>query len=210
MTKTTNDKRQTTNINSKIRFALFLIFASYLILPTPFSQAETVIGKFPSLLGSDGARAIDTDIVWLGELRDKEGNSKQTDADNDDGVVAELSPCGSGKVTFMVHLKKPGKTTGIAYLNFFADWNRDGQWAGSDKCAPEWALKNHPLDLSKLSEEISAVTVYFPAGERTEDIWYRTVISLDQKMENENGGGELLAGEVEDYGPVTLASIIDA
>ena len=185
-----------------------VLFSIFYFLFSSSGLAADIIGKFPSLLGSDGARAIDTDVVWLGELRDKEDNSKQVDVDNDDGVSADFKSCASSPVTFEVHLKKPGETSGIGYLNLFADWNRDGQWSGSDECAAEWALQNFPIDLAKQTDPIQSYIVPVPTGKET-NVWYRAVVSYDEKLTRSDGGGEFSAGEVEDYGPTLNKRVED-
>ncbi len=173
---------------------IFILLSTfYFLLSGVPTLAADVLGRFPTLLEHNGAHAKSGD-VWLGVLRDSEGNRK--DDDNDDGVVADLA---AGKATFLVHVAKPGKTIGTAYLNLWADWNLDGQWSGGD----EWALQNHPIDLSKQISDLQPYVVSFPAGKNT-DVWYRATVSLDEKIISENGGGEFGVGEVEDYGPAQL------
>ncbi len=196
----------TSPIYKKIVNKIFVIAAMAYLAVSP-ALAVDVIGKFPSLLGSDGARAIDEDIVWLGESRDKEGNSKQVDADTDDGISPEFNSCAPSRANFIVHVKKPGKTEGVAYLNLWADWNRDGQWSGSDKCAKEWAVRNYEIDLSKQTDDLWIYAPEFIAGATVKDIWYRGVVSYNEKLVREDGGGEFAAGEVEDYGPVFSVSL---
>ncbi|TSC82924.1 MAG: peptidase S8/S53 subtilisin kexin sedolisin [Parcubacteria group bacterium Gr01-1014_19] len=193
-------------ITKKMAIKAICIATGLLLAISPALAAE-VIGKFPSLLGSDGARAIDGDIVWLGESRDKESNSKQVDADSDDGISTNFNSCSASNASFIVHVEKPGKTEGVAYLNLWADWNRDGQWSGSDKCAAEWAVQNYEIDLSKQTEEISVHVPVFTAGENAENIWYRGVVSYNEKLTRSDGGGEFAAGEVEDYGPIVLKPV---
>lgn len=193
----------TNSIVKKLALKISITAATAYLAVSPAFAAD-VIGKFPSLLGSDGARAVDTDIVWLGAERDKEANSEQVDADSDDGVVPKFNSCSASKVNFIVHLKKPGKTEGVAYLNLWADWDKDGDWLGSDKCASEWAVQNYEIDLSKQSEEMMIYAPEFVAGENVQDIWYRAAISYNEKLIRSDGGGEFSAGEVEDYGPVPI------
>lgn len=186
--------------NGLIKKIGVLLAIGYWLLASAPVQAADVVGHFPTLLGSNGARAKNTDTVWLGELSDKEADSKQVDLDNDDGVVTDLHPCATSKATFLIHVAKPGKTSGTAYLNLWFDWNRDGQWSGGDTCAKEWPLQNFPIDLSNQTISIQPYTISFPAGKAT-DVWYRAIISLDQKITSEDGSGEFSVGEVEDYGP---------
>lgn len=157
--------------------------------------------QFPSLLVSDGARTKKTDDVWLGQTVTGEKDSKQIDLDEaDDGVKLNLNSCKQSTAYFFVHIKNPGKISGTAYLNLYADWNSDGKWSGGDACGQEWAVQNYPIDLSKQTNEIAVYAPLFTAGESTEKIWYRGSVTLDQKM-NEASTGEFASGEVEDYGP---------
>ena len=113
------------------------------------------LGQFPSLLVSSGARAKKTDEVWLGQAATLEKDSKQVDGDEaDDGVKLDTTSCKQSTAYFFVRLKDPGKTTGTAYLNLYADWNKDGRWNGSDECATEWAVQNSPIDLAKQIDEV--------------------------------------------------------
>ena len=89
---------------------------------------------------------------------------------------------------------------GVAYLNLYADWNKDNRWSDSDKCAQEWVVRNFPIDLAKQTDEIAVYAPQFTAGENVEEIWYRGVVTFDQKM-NESATGEFASGEIEDYGP---------
>ena len=158
-------------------------------------------GQFPSLLASNGARVKKTDDVWLGQAVTVEKDSKQVNVDEvDDGVKLNAKPCKQSTAYFLVRVKNPGKTKGAAYLNLYADWNRDNRWSGRDECAQEWVVRNFPIDLAKQTDEIAVYAPQFTAGENVEEIWYRGVVTFDQKM-NESATGEFASGEIEDYGP---------
>ena len=158
-------------------------------------------GQFPSLLKSNGARAKKTDDVWLGQAVTTELDSKQVNSDEaDDGVRGKAVSCQESTVYFFVQSKNPGKTSGTAYLNLYADWNKDGRWSGSDECASEWAVQNFPVDLEKQKDEIAVYTPTFTAGKKTDKIWFRGAVTLNQQM-NETATGEFASGEIEDYGP---------
>jgi hypothetical protein len=157
--------------------------------------------QFPSLLSSNGARVKKTDDVWLGQAVTIEKDSKQVNLDEaDDGVKLNANPCKQSTAYFFVRIKNPSKMTGIAYLNLYADWNKDGRWSGSDECAPEWVVQDFPIDLAKQTNEIAVYAPQFTAGKKVEEIWYRGAVTLDQRM-NETATGEFASGEVEDYGP---------
>lgn len=158
-------------------------------------------GQFPSLLASNGARVIKTDEVWLGQEVTMEKDSKQVNADEaDDGVRGTSTSCKPSTTYFFVGVKNPGQATGTAYLNLYADWNKDGRWAGGDECGQEWAVQNFPIDLAKQTEQLAVYEVQFTAGKNTKDIWYRGSVTLDEKM-NETATGEFKSGEIEDFGP---------
>lgn len=159
--------------------------------------------QFPSLLSSNGVRTQKTDEVWLGQTATTEKDSKQVNLDEaDDGVKLAVNVCKQSTAYFFVRIKNPGQMVGTAYLNLYADWNKDGKWAGSDECANEWAVQNFIIDLGKQTEEIVVYKLQFTAGKNTGEIWYRGAVTVDQQM-NETSTGEFLSGEVEDWGPKT-------
>ena len=158
-------------------------------------------GQFPSRLSSNGARTKKTDEVWLGQTVTIEKDSKQVNIDEaDDGVKFDATSCKQSTAYFFVRIKNPGKMVGIAYLNLYADWNKDNKWSGSDECAPEWAVQNFPIDLGKQTNEIAVYVPQFTAGKNIDAIWYRGAVTLAQQM-NDAATGEFASGEVEDYGP---------
>lgn len=158
-------------------------------------------GQFPSRLVSDGARTKKTSEVWLGQKVTIEKDSKQVNLDEaDDGVKLNAASCRQSTAYFFVRIKNPNKMTGTAYLNLYADWNKDGRWSGGDECAPEWAVQNFPVDLAKQTEEIAVYSPQFTAGKNVENIWYRGTVTLETRM-TETATGEFDSGEVEDYGP---------
>lgn len=185
-----------------IAFASFANLNKANKTPYDFGDAPdgTPEGNFPSLLKSNGARAKNTEEIWLGKEVTAENDSKQVNLDEaDDGVKLELNSCQKSKGYFFVHTNNFRKS-GTAYLNLYADWNKDGKWQGADGCASEWAVQNFPVDLSRQNQEIAVYVPEFTAGKNTDQLWYRSVVSLDQQM-NEAATGEFASGEVEDYGP---------
>ena len=169
----------------------------------------TSTGSFPSKLVSDGARVSVTSSVWLGNGVDKENDAKLINGDSyDDGVDADLKSCQTSKAKVLVSVKNPGKMEGTAYLNIFFDWNKDGAWSGADDCADEWAVRNFPIDLSAQDKAMEVYIPEFTAGKTVKDVWYRAILTKDERLtyENQNGQGSFQKGEVEDYGPVIKAS----
>ncbi len=170
-------------------------------MPTSYAGSFTQTGQFPSLLSTNGARTQKTDEVWLGQDVTVEKDSRQVNVDEaDDGIRGTAVSCKQSTTFFFIRIKNPGQTTGDAYLNLYADWNRDGRWAGNDECAPEWAVQNIAIDLGKQTEEVAVYEVAFTAGKNTDKIWYRGAVTLGEKM-NEAATGEFTSGEIEDYGP---------
>ena len=158
-------------------------------------------GRFPSLLASNGARVKKTDQVWLGQAVTVENDSKQVDKDEaDDGVKVNVTSCSQSTAYFFVQVKNPGEASGNAYLNLYADWNKDGRWSGSDECASEWAVANFAVDLTKQIDKIAVYQIQFTAGKNIDEIWYRGAVTQDAQM-GESATGEFESGEVEDWGP---------
>ena len=159
--------------------------------------------EFPAKLASNGARVNNIDKVWLGFDVDKEKESRQVDSEvSDDGVNLGAASCAKSTANFVVHVANPGGIQGKAYLNLFADWNKDGKWEGSDECGGrEWAVQNFEINLAEQTSEFLVYNVEYIAGKNVENIWYRGTVTLEQKMNSELGTGEYNSGEVEDYGP---------
>lgn len=163
---------------------------------------NAVIGAFPSKEESNGARTAAVDEVWLGKKVNTETDSAQVDQDKfDDGVQPQFKSCKESKAVVLVHVKNPGVTSGTAYINLFADWNKDGSWGGSDECADEWAVRNFAVELSEQDNVIAAYVPKFVAGKKVKDIWWRATVTKDQRLTDETGAGIFDSGEVEDYGP---------
>ena len=157
--------------------------------------------QFPSLLARNGARTKKTGDVWLGQAVTAEKDSKQVNVDEaDDGVKLDATSCKQSTAYFFVRIKNPGKIAGTAYLNLYADWNKDGKWGGSDECAAEWAVQNFAVDLGKQTNEIAVYVPQFTAGKNVDEIWYRGAVTLNQQM-SAASTGDFQSGEVEDWGP---------
>jgi hypothetical protein len=171
---------------------------------TFYGSAGAQYGIFPSKLASDGARVSTTSDVWLGQNVNKEADSRQVDGDQfDDGIGTELHAQATSKAYVFVHVKEPGETTGTAYINMFFDWNKDGKWDGSDGAANEWAVRNFPVDLGVQTRDVAVYIPEFTAGKKIKDIWYRAILTKDQRLTyaSQNGQGSWESGEIEDYGP---------
>jgi hypothetical protein len=170
--------------------------------PTYYTSGAAT-GSFPSLEASDGARTNKTDNVWLGRRVDQESDSRQVDEDlYDDGVGLNLNRCAKSKAYVFVHVENPGEMSGTGYINLFFDWNKDGEWSGEDSCgADEWAVRNFPVDLSAQQRAIKVYIPEFRGGDKVKNVWYRAVVTKNERMVDESGIGSFRIGEVEDYGP---------
>jgi hypothetical protein len=162
-------------------------------------------GGFPSLAKSDGARAATTSYAHLGKDVTRELDSLQVDQDRrDDGVFVRLVPCQASEALVLVTLPSAGQPArGTGFLNLFIDWNRDGRWAGADercggKPPPEWAVRNSPVNLTRQAGREQLYGVRFRAGLLVGPVWARAVLSVDERLRDENGRGGFARGEVED------------
>jgi hypothetical protein len=159
---------------------------------------SSVAGTFPSLHEHDGAHAHDTGAVWLGARADSESQAKLVDRDlSDDGVAVALRSCGTS--TAYVAITVPSGGAGTAYVNLLFDWNRSGSWGANDRCAPEWAARNVAIDLSQQRERTRVYAIPFRGGVQTRNLWYRAIVSLDQRWTTDSGAGTIARGEVEDF-----------
>jgi hypothetical protein len=158
---------------------------------------STVTGTFPSRHEHDGAHAHDTGAVWLGTRADSESDAKLVDQDtSDDGVSVALRSCAAS--TAYVAITVPSGGAGTAYVNLLFDWNRSGSWGANDRCAPEWAVRNVAIDVSQQRERTRVYAIPFRGGAQTRNLWYRAIVSLDQRWTSETGAGTIARGEVED------------
>lgn len=162
------------------------------------------IGMFPSLEKSNGARAAKSSTVGLGRRANKERNARLVNRDPfDDGVTVDLSSCEQSEA-FLIVNKKQIKTAGKAYVNLFFDWDRNGKWGGKPRACgrkrvAEWAVKNFSIDLSRQTRAQEVYRVPLRAGPSGRPVWYRAILSLDQRWRNGQGAGAFRSGEVEDY-----------
>ncbi|MBN1508582.1 MAG: LamG domain-containing protein [Sedimentisphaerales bacterium] len=90
-----------------------------------------------------------------------------------------------------------------AYVNILFDWNQDGKWDGSSRCAdgvaPEHTIVNFPVPAG-YSGPLSALhPPNFKIGPLGGYVWTRFTISDRRVMEGWNGDGVFPDGETEDY-----------
>ena len=163
------------------------------------------VGHFPSLEGSNGARHRSVGPLRLGRRVSSEQDSRQVDRDRfDDGFSAELRRCKTSKLRFLVDARSLPSATRTAdhtaYLNAWFDWNRDGDWADTDACAPEWRLQNFPIDMASFaSRPRQLIEINVVGGAQVAELWYRASLTLDEPFVSGIGAGAFINGETEDY-----------
>ncbi len=127
----------------------------------------------------------------------------------DDGLGATPSfpHCHTTTMAYNVRVYTGAPAT--AYVNVWADWDRNGQWGETPSCggtnAPEWAVQNQAITLPGPSYH----SFYTPAFlvynfDPTKDIWLRITISEKPLPvpQARNGSGPTTGfdfGETEDY-----------
>jgi hypothetical protein len=164
--------------------------------PTGYFGGAT-LGAFPSLHARDGAHAHDTGVVRFGASASNEPDARLVDADtSDDGVAVTLRPCATS--TAYVSVSAAPGATGTAYVNLLFDWNRNGLWSGQDRCASEWPVRNVAIDLAQHGAGTRVYAIPFRGGVQTRNLWYRALISHEQRWTTEAGTGAIARGEVED------------
>lgn len=174
--------------------------------PAGYITAHGVTGHFPSLEASNGARHTAPGALRLGVGVDTEPDSKQVNADAyDDGLSVNFATvCRTTTVTFLVDasgLPASSRAAGhTAYLNAWFDWTRDGDWEDTDRCAPEWAVQNYPVDMASFAAEpVQAIQVTVTAGAQVQEHWSRASVTLDEPFVSPAGRGQFTNGETEDY-----------
>jgi len=178
--------------------------------PTPEEPGTTGLDfgdapdpSFPSLLATDGARAV-PGAFWLGQLAfppTTEIDAKVVDQDEvDDGLIQLLVTPGRVLVTFQAVLVEASEAR-VVYFNLLADVNRDGQWKafqGAGGTIQEWAVVNRKLSL--IPGERQEIATEFPSLGPGPDLWFRaTLTSNPVEAADWSGTGLFEEGEIEDY-----------
>ncbi len=158
-------------------------------------------GLFPNSPANGGPEHELSGRFWLGESVTGEANPVLGADVADDGVLGmEVAACETSTLYLMVNLSglSAAERAEPLFVNLFADWNRDGPWQGTDNCADEWALQNHPLDLNAWDPNTPLIleAPQFTAGEQVKEFWYRFTLSA---TEIEEIATTFPSGETEDY-----------
>lgn len=138
---------------------------------------------------------------WLGEaITAEDAPLEFADAGDDGLLVIAVAPCALSQAALLINVAglPAEERQQPLYLNLFFDWNRDGLWEGGDRCSPEWALQNYPVNLAEwdpASPRILALP-YFISGEQTDEFWHRVTLTAEPLTGPAGAAG---GGETEDY-----------
>lgn len=171
--------------------------------PAGYAGLSSVVGRFPSILGSNGARHSST-LMHLGPKADRESDSRQVDLDTfDDGFGASLRRCATSTISFVVNASSLPTSMRTAehtiYLNAWFDWTRDGDWGDADACAGEWLVQNRPYSLASFgTRPVQVLTITVRAGGQVNDLWARGSLTVDEPFVSPVGAGSFVEGETED------------
>jgi len=184
--------------------------------PTPTPQpVQAEFGDapdptFPSLLASDGARALDTSQFWLGSAVNTEPEAQTVDRDSFDDGLVEILVADVVRVTFEA-TRSEDSQSGVVYFNLLADSNGDGRWGsfeGPSGPVQEWVVVNQSLRLEPGARQ--RIEAQFPLAGGNLEAWIRATLT-DSPIEAEEweGTGQFESGEIEDYriGPQDVWSI---
>ncbi|UCD51229.1 MAG: hypothetical protein JSW27_01090 [Phycisphaerales bacterium] len=170
--------------------------------PTDYPIFPPVIGNFPSLLSSDGARAVDITQMTLGPTADLEANALTVNADSDDGIVGMTLVLTSIPPPAWLEVGVSAGTGGTFWLNVLIDLNMDGEWGGYGAGGEyEWVVQNFQVSLPAGASEVVVPPPFaFGHGNRLPDgAWMRVALTDSPVGDPWSGSGEFAAGEIEDY-----------
>ena len=170
-----------------------------------YSDAS-IIGRFPSLLASDGARIRNPGADVLGATVSAEPDALVVNRDaSDDGVTAMLVSLEAPRPTAMLSLVvslAANTPAGPRYVNALVDLNQDGTWGSATDGQSEWVVRDLRVD-PVAGESVRVTTPPFGfvhAGILPPAAWLRVVLTRTPIGGAEwNGSGEFEFGEVEDY-----------
>lgn len=177
------------------------------------SRAQT--GNFPTLLESNGARALNVEEAYLGDSAsaeqdandedDPDGVPNLTNADSDDGLVDFFITLTSipPPTVLGVNVTAPeGSPGGTFYLNAIIDLNLDGEWGGQGASGEsEWAVRNEPVEVvpGDTTPFISQPFAFSDGLVLPDGAYMRVALTKEMVPDNWDGTGEFSAGEIEDH-----------
>jgi len=165
------------------------------------------LGAIPNRSGDGGPLHSNSSTLWLGSS--PEGNmddsiallQEQPEPDTESPYTGfSMLPCTNNRLVIVVSSAGISEKdrSGTVFLNVFVDWNRDGRFAGGDRCGREWAVENLPIPASDLKEGPTAFPLDLPAGEQTLEFWIRISVTLNEPALGEKPIHPYKTGETED------------
>ena len=144
--------------------------------PTGYPNRQ--LGKFPTKLRSNGARAT-VGGFHLGPQVDGEVDAHRPAREfhNDGVVLGSGISCGAAELAVLVTLDEPAPAGGkTVHFNFWADFDHSGSWAGGDRCAKEHAVVDAPLTVPA-GVRLTIFEVPFEFGSYSSPVWTRSILS---------------------------------
>lgn len=192
----------------------------------PVSPGESaVVGQFPTLLASNGARHTDLNDCWLGgpdsapsseadanDGSDPDGLANLVNNDAfDDGLPVipfylDLNTASAAATVSVLVSVPEGAPDLTRRLNILIDWDRSGHWQDPVSGTPEWVVQNAPVDVAPGTTGLVTVPVTWdPASGISPQIFW-TRVTLTRAQINPasypngwDGSGSFLYGETEDF-----------
>jgi hypothetical protein len=185
-----------------------------------------IVGQFPTLLASNGARHTNLSDCWLGDFdsapsseadavdgADPDGQPNLVNNDaNDDGLPAIPFYLDLNSVvptaTITVRVTVPaGALATTRRLNVLIDWDQSGDWQNlGGGAAPEWAVMNHPVNVAPGTTELISIPIQWGLGAEIYPQIFWTRVTLSRGTINPasypngwDGSGSFTYGETEDY-----------
>ena len=186
---------------------------------------SAVIGQFPTLLLSNGARHANLTDCWLGgpgsapsseadanDPTDPDGLANLVNNDaNDDGlpVIPFYFDLNSATPTATVTVKitvAAGAPDIPRVLNMLIDWDQSGNWQNPTSGAPEWAVNNYAVNVTPGTTELISIPITWDsnAGIFPQIFWTRLTLSQSPIFpasfsDGWDGSGSFSYGETEDF-----------
>lgn len=187
---------------------------------------SAIVGQFPTLLASNGARHSNLNDAWLGGMDSQPssevGANDPADSDglpnlvnndaNDDGLPAIpffLVP-GPSTVTATLSVLvtvAPGAPAMDRRLNILIDWDQSGDWQNAGGgAAPEWAVQNHPVNVTPGTTQLISIPIQWGLGTQLGPQIFWTRVTLSRATippasypNGWDGSGSFTYGETEDF-----------
>ncbi|NDV63554.1 hypothetical protein G0Q06_13905 [Puniceicoccales bacterium CK1056] len=190
-----------------------------------FPGNPAIIGQFPTLLASDGARHADLTDCWLGGP----GSAPSSEADANDGsdpdglanlVNNDAGDEGLPVIPFYLDLDSATATATVTVrvtvpegapdlprtLNMLVDWDQSGDWKNPGTGEPEWVIQNYSVNVTPGSTQLLSIPItwgmgadIFPQVFWTRLTLTRSTITATIPADGWDGSGSFAYGETEDF-----------